>query len=145
MGKYILASDFYANGVGHFKRSSGPFDWREIPDHVVVPKTAKRIDNAPEKPIEAPAVIPVLAGQKPQTVEDILRQRMAPPAVDPRDETIKALQEKLAKLEQAGEPVQEIATELTGPEQEPGVAGDPAALLASRDTKGRASGGKVSK
>ena len=141
MAKYILASDFYANGVGHFKRSSGPFDWREIPDHVVVPKTAKRLDNAPEKPVETPAVIPVLAGQKPQTVEDILRQRMATPAADPRDERLKELQARLGAFEKkaAGEAKPEPEAPTKDAESEP----DPAKLLASRDTNGRASGGKA--
>ena len=143
MAKYILASDFYAHGVGHFKRSSGPFDWREIPDHIVVPKTAKRIDNAPAQPIEAPVTIPVLAGQKPQTVEDILRQRMALPTVDPRDERIKALQDKLEAMEKSAAAGQ--SKEPEQPSDQSGDKPDPAKVLASRDTNGRASGGKANK
>lgn len=166
MAKYILASDFYAHGVGHFKKSSGPFDWREIPDHVKVPSTAKRLDNAPEKPIAAAATIPVIAGQKPQTVEEILQQRMAPPVQDHRDVRIKEMQEEMQRLRDelntarqpatvpAPEPEKQPEPQTQKPDDgagEQGAAGsgdanaDPAALLASRDTKGRASGGKASK
>lgn len=131
MTKYILAHDFYVEGVGHFKKSRGLHDWRDLPSDVKPPKSATKYGGSAEKPIESKG--PPLPGiGRTQTVEEILAQRLAaggPPKVEEPHDPAKS---------------QAPAGEEQKPEAEKPVveADDLRARLASRDTTQGRAGGK---
>jgi hypothetical protein len=129
MAKVILAHDFYVAGVGHFLRSSGPSDFRVIPDHVVLPTSAQVYRGGAEAPLAVAPALPWGAG-KAQTVEDVIAAKTAAPVADPRDDLIKSLTARLDALE--AEKEKPSVNKAPTPDLDPELA---KALAASRDTK----------